>query len=98
LFPRRKCAVCGEASGPVDLNAPDIIYTPEDDEAVDEFHREHVHTAGDSLGTCAMKPDINQGIVDARLNVYGVTNLKVADLSIVPLNVGTHSSLERRLQ
>ena len=36
-----------------------------------------------------MKPEADQGVVDARLNVYGVTNLKVADLSIVPLNVGT---------
>jgi alcohol oxidase len=36
-----------------------------------------------------MKPRADQGVVDARLNVYGVTNLKVADLSIVPKNVGT---------
>ena len=36
-----------------------------------------------------MKPEADLGVVDARLNVYGVTNLKVADLSIVPKNVGT---------
>ena len=41
------------------------------------------------LGTCAMKRETDQGVVDARLNVYGVTNLKVADMSIAPLNVGT---------
>ncbi|KAG2030000.1 hypothetical protein BDR03DRAFT_975143 [Suillus americanus] len=35
-----------------------------------------------------MKPEADQGVVDARLNVYGVSNLKVADMSIVPLNVG----------
>lgn len=39
-----------------------------------------------------MKPEADQGVVDARLNVYGVTNLKVADLSIVPKNVGTVST------
>jgi len=39
-----------------------------------------------------MKPKEDQGVVDARLNVYGVTNLKVADLSIVPKNVGTVST------
>jgi hypothetical protein len=39
-----------------------------------------------------MKSRADQGVVDARLNVYGVTNLKVADLSIVPKNVGTVSS------
>jgi len=36
-----------------------------------------------------MKPEVDRGVVDARLNVYGVTNLKVADMSIAPLNVGT---------
>jgi hypothetical protein len=36
-----------------------------------------------------MKPRADQGVVDARLNVYGVTNLKVADMSITPKNVGT---------
>ena len=31
-----------------------------------------------------MKPREKGGVVDARLNVYGVQNLKVADLSICP--------------
>jgi hypothetical protein len=35
-----------------------------------------------------MKPKADQGVVDARLNVYGVSNLKVADLSIAPKNIG----------
>ena len=30
------------------------------------------------LGTCAMKPRSQGGVVDARLNVYGVKGLKVA--------------------
>jgi hypothetical protein len=38
-----------------------------------------------------MKAEADQGVVDARLNVYGVTNLKVADMSIAPLNVGSVS-------
>jgi len=40
-FPEGSAAVCREVSGPVDLNAPDIVYTPEDDEAIDSFHRDH---------------------------------------------------------
>ncbi|KAG1799376.1 GMC oxidoreductase-domain-containing protein [Suillus plorans] len=90
-FPEGSTAVCGEATGPVDLNAPDIIYTAEDDEVIEKFHRDNIQTSWHSLGTCAMKSRADQGVVDARLNVYGVTNLKVADLSIVPKNVGTNT-------
>jgi alcohol oxidase len=35
-----------------------------------------------------MKPESDQGVVDTRLNVYGMTGLKVADMSIVLKNVG----------
>ncbi|KAG1849318.1 GMC oxidoreductase-domain-containing protein [Suillus tomentosus] len=90
-FPEGSAAACREASGPVDINAPDIVYTAEDDEAISQFHRDVVQTAWHSLGTCAMKPEEDRGVVDARLNVYGVSNLKVADMSISPLNVGTNT-------
>ncbi|KAF8206181.1 hypothetical protein K438DRAFT_1904949 [Mycena galopus ATCC 62051] len=43
------------------------------------------------LGTCAMKPQSQKGVVDPRLNVYGVKNLKVADLSVVPTNVAANT-------
>ncbi|KAG1865880.1 GMC oxidoreductase-domain-containing protein [Suillus subalutaceus] len=82
-FPEGSAAACREASGPVDLNAPDIVYTAEDDEAINQFHRDIVQTAWHSLGTCAMKPEADQGVVDARLDVY--------DMSIVPLNVGANT-------
>ncbi|KAG1829999.1 GMC oxidoreductase-domain-containing protein [Suillus variegatus] len=90
-FPEGSAAACREASGPVDINAPDIVYTTEDDEAISQFHRDIVQMASHSLGTCAMKPEEDRGVVDARLNVYGVSNLKVADMSISPLNVGTNT-------
>ncbi|KAG1859687.1 hypothetical protein F4604DRAFT_1957940 [Suillus subluteus] len=90
-FPEGSAAVCRETTGPVDLNAPDLIYTAEDDEAIDRYNRDCVSTTWHSLGTCAMKPRADQGVVDARLNVYGVTNLKVADMSIAPKNVGTNT-------
>jgi alcohol oxidase len=38
-----------------------------------------------------MKSEVDQGVVDARLNVYGVSNLKVADMSISPLNIGANT-------
>ncbi|KAG1724637.1 GMC oxidoreductase-domain-containing protein [Suillus paluster] len=90
-FPEGSNAVTREVTGPVDMNAPDIIYTAEDDEAIDKFHRDKLCSAWHPLGTCAMKPRADQGVVDARLNVYGVTNLKIADMSIAPKNVGTNT-------
>ncbi|KAJ6541035.1 hypothetical protein DFH09DRAFT_1089596 [Mycena vulgaris] len=105
-FPADSRATCREAQGPVEMSAPEIQYSPADDEAIDKFHRAKgecsdsgsngirshgiCHAVGLSwhpLGTCAMKPREQSGVVDARLNVYGVKNLKVADMSIAPLNV-----------
>ncbi|KAJ6520924.1 GMC oxidoreductase-domain-containing protein [Mycena vulgaris] len=84
-------AACVEADGPVPLSAPDIVYSAEDDEAIDRYHRAAVGTTWHSLGTCAMKPRNQGGVVDSRLNVYGVKNLKIADLSIAPTNVGSNT-------
>ncbi|KAJ7170887.1 GMC oxidoreductase-domain-containing protein [Mycena crocata] len=90
-FPAGSAAACGEAKGPVPVSAPDIVYSVEDDEAIDNFHRATVGTTWHSLGTCAMKPQSQGGVVDSHLNVHGVTNLKVADLSICPTNVGANT-------
>ncbi|GAA6044956.1 hypothetical protein JCM8097_000630, partial [Rhodosporidiobolus ruineniae] len=38
-----------------------------------------------------MKPREKGGVVDAKLNVYGVQGLKIADLSICPENLGTNT-------
>ncbi|KAJ6460493.1 methanol oxidase [Mycena vitilis] len=69
----------------------DIKYTEEDDEAIDDWIADHVETTWHSLGTCAMKPKEQGGVVDARLNVFGTENLKVIDLSICPDNLGTNT-------
>ncbi|KIK54126.1 hypothetical protein GYMLUDRAFT_100155 [Collybiopsis luxurians FD-317 M1] len=84
-------ATTADASGPVDVDTPKIVYSAEDDKAIEEHIRANVGTTWHSLGTCAMKPRDISGVVDAQLNVYGVKNLKVADLSIVPLNVGANT-------
>ncbi|KAJ7649961.1 GMC oxidoreductase-domain-containing protein [Roridomyces roridus] len=77
-----------DATGPVDVLAPGIVYTEEDDEAIDVYDRQFVQTAWHSLGTCAMKPRDQGGVVDERLNVFGVQGLKI---SIAPANVGANT-------
>ena len=65
----------------------DIVYTKEDDKAIDDWIADHVETTWHSLGTCAMKPREQGGVVDKRLNVYGTENLKCVDLSICPVSI-----------
>ncbi|KAJ6550861.1 methanol oxidase [Mycena vulgaris] len=69
----------------------DIKYSEDDDRAIDEWIADHVETTWHSLGTCAMKPKEEGGVVDARLNVFGTKNLKCVDLSICPDNLGTNT-------
>ena len=37
------------------------------------------------MGTCSIMPKENGGVVDTRLIVYGTSNLRIVDASIVPL-------------
>ena len=64
-----------------------IKYSKEDDQAIDDWVADHVETTWHSLGTCAMKPREEGGVVDKRLNVYGTQNLKCVDLSICPVSI-----------
>ncbi|OJT04406.1 Alcohol oxidase 1 [Trametes pubescens] len=81
------------ASEPFDASKvhEDIKYTEEDDKAIDDWIADHVETTWHSLGTCAMKPREQGGVVDKRLSVYGTENLKCVDLSICPDNLGTNT-------
>ncbi|KAF5368098.1 hypothetical protein D9758_004388 [Tetrapyrgos nigripes] len=90
-FPKGSKASVRECSGPDPIDAGPIEYTKQDDLAIDSFHRDVVGTAWHALGTCAMKPRDQGGVVDSKLNVYGVENLKVVDLSIAPSNVGANT-------
>ena len=42
------------------------------------------------VGTCAMLPRQDGGVVDAELRVYGTTNLRVVDNSIIPVIPSAH--------
>ncbi|EKM55565.1 uncharacterized protein PHACADRAFT_121157 [Phanerochaete carnosa HHB-10118-sp] len=90
-FAEGSAALCHGEMRPVDVGAPNIVYTEDDEKAIDEYTRKVVQTAWHSLGTCAMKPREKGGVVDSRLNVYGVQGLKVVDLSIPPSNVASNT-------
>jgi alcohol oxidase len=70
----------------------DIEYSKDDDAAIEDWIRGNLNTTWHSLGTCAMKSYEHGGVVDADLNVHGTRALKIADLSIVPENVGANTN------
>ncbi|KAH9891940.1 alcohol oxidase-like protein [Cubamyces lactineus] len=91
IFPSGSAAAVGEKSGPVPVLAPDLEYSAEDDKALEDYIRQTVSTCWHGLGTCAMKKREEGGVVDSRLNVYGVEGLKIVDLSICPGNVAANT-------
>ncbi|KAG6879088.1 hypothetical protein C0992_005233 [Termitomyces sp. T32_za158] len=86
-FPEGSFAAAGASPQPVEISSSDIRYSVEDNRAIDEHIRKIVETSWHSIGTCAMKAREKGGVVDARLNVYGVQNLKVAGIK-TPLSNG----------
>ncbi|KAI0301549.1 alcohol oxidase-like protein [Multifurca ochricompacta] len=89
--PSGPAAVVDHADGPVAADTPPIVYSEEDERELEVFARAAVTTTWHSIGSCAMRPREQDGVVDPRLNVYGVRNLKVADLSIGPGNVAANT-------
>ncbi|EKM51208.1 uncharacterized protein PHACADRAFT_213078 [Phanerochaete carnosa HHB-10118-sp] len=87
LFPSGSATLCAQNVAPVSVDAPRLVYTKEDDKALEAHLRKFVVTAWHFMGTCAMKPREQGGVVDCNLNVWGVEGLKVCDLSVPPSNV-----------
>lgn len=48
----------------------------------------------DTCGTASMLPKESGGVVDHKLIVYGTTNLRVVDLSTLPLHTAAHPQCE----
>ncbi|KAF9036252.1 GMC oxidoreductase-domain-containing protein [Panaeolus papilionaceus] len=90
-FSSSSSAAVVETAAPFNTSAADITYSPEDDTVIDQFNNERIRTSWHSCGTCAMKARKDGGVVDDRLNVYGVEGLKIADCSIFPENVGANT-------
>lgn len=91
-FAAESQAACIETTEPLGLDIKNIEYTSEDDAIIDQWLRENMTTTWHSLGTCKFGPLGDMGVVDEKLNVHGVEGLKIADLSIIPRNVGAHTN------
>ncbi|CAD6975559.1 unnamed protein product [Tilletia controversa] len=55
-----------------------------------QFVRDTAATEYHGIGTCSMLPRNQGGVVDNKLVVYGTSNVRVADASIIPLHVSAH--------
>ena len=62
------------------------------DKAIEQCIRENIGTTWHSIATCKMAPREENGVVDGRLNVWGTKGLKLADLSIPPMNVSANTN------
>ncbi|KAI0182596.1 putative glucose dehydrogenase [Xylaria flabelliformis] len=91
-FATNSKAACIELQGPPAVDIENIEYTSEDDAAIEEWLRKNIATTWHSTGTCKMLPLHKNGVVDANLSVHNITGLKIADVSIIPHNVGAHTN------
>ncbi|KAL2845044.1 glucose-methanol-choline oxidoreductase [Aspergillus pseudoustus] len=64
-------------------NHPDAFLT--DLQSAKKYILDTAKTAYHFCGTCAMLPHEKGGVVDDRLKVYGVANLRICDASVFPL-------------
>jgi choline dehydrogenase-like flavoprotein len=55
-----------------------------------EYIRNTTLTIFHPMGTAAMLPRRDGGVVDSRLTVYGTANLRVADASVIPVEISAH--------
>lgn len=64
----------------------------EDDEQMKQIIKSGTRAALHAVGTCAMggNAGIRGGVVNERLQVYGVQRLRVVDASIMPLQISAH--------
>ncbi|KAF5021016.1 hypothetical protein F66182_6947 [Fusarium sp. NRRL 66182] len=60
------------------------------DEQFRDFAVKTVNSFYHPIGTCAMLPEKDGGVVDSNLRVHGTRNLRVVDASIIPVQLSGH--------
>ncbi|KAJ7642120.1 hypothetical protein FB45DRAFT_1022826 [Roridomyces roridus] len=67
--------------------SPDVLET---DEGIQEYVANASFTSYHPVGTAAMLPREEGGVVDHNLRVYGTANLRVVDASVIPVQISAH--------
>ncbi|KLO08735.1 GMC oxidoreductase [Schizopora paradoxa] len=63
----------------------------ESDADIHNYIKKTLETTFHTVGTASMLPRELDGVVDPKLRVYGTKNIRVVDLSIVPLHIAAHT-------
>ncbi|KAI0931110.1 hypothetical protein AcW2_000066 [Taiwanofungus camphoratus] len=58
---------------------------------IKEYLKNYCSTTFHAIGSLSMLPREKNGVVDPELRVYGTKNLRIADLSVVPLHFAAHT-------
>ncbi|EKM53803.1 uncharacterized protein PHACADRAFT_211447 [Phanerochaete carnosa HHB-10118-sp] len=60
------------------------------DEEMYEYARKYTYSGWHTAGSMSMMPRDKGGVVDPRFRVYGTKNIRVVDLSILPIHTAVH--------
>ncbi|KAI0316052.1 hypothetical protein OF83DRAFT_1084533 [Amylostereum chailletii] len=60
------------------------------DAEIAEWLAKNHNTTYHTVGSCSMLPREDGGVVDTRLKVYGTSNIRVVDVSVLPVHIGAH--------
>ncbi|PFH50970.1 GMC oxidoreductase [Amanita thiersii Skay4041] len=60
------------------------------DEQLEQWLTRVMYSQFHPMGTCAMLPRSQGGVVDAKLKVYGLANVRVVDASVFPFEFSAH--------
>ncbi|KAJ6455580.1 alcohol oxidase [Mycena vitilis] len=87
-FARKLCATPSLSA----VVAREIIPGPavQTDDEIKDFIRSTIDTVFHPIGTAAMLPREDRGVVDPSLKVYGTANVRVIDASIIPIQLSAH--------
>ncbi|KAI9060841.1 GMC oxidoreductase [Trametes sanguinea] len=61
------------------------------DESLQEYIRDNCSCVFHPVGTAAMMPREDGGVVDPQLRVYGTANVRVVDASVIPIQLSAHT-------